>query len=89
MRKDDKMLRNDQGITTYKDASAQVGSIFTALVSNFDFLYEEEYGGGFRYKCYFLKQMQNIRNSLKSSCEIETEDFNDMIPNLNNDLAAT
>lgn len=76
-----------QGITTYKEASAQVSSLFIALVSNFDDLYEDEYGGGFRYKEEFLKQMQNIRATLRQAgVNFQPGEFEDVPPSLDEQL---
>lgn len=77
-----------QGIKTYKDASAQVGTLFTALVSNYDDIYEDSYGGGFRYKAFFLKQMQNIRASLLQAGLLNEDDFTD-VANLDQNLPAS
>lgn len=77
-----------QGITTYKDASAQVGSVFTALVCIYDDIYEDDYGGGFRLKSYFLKQMQNIRSTMSTTGLIRDDDFTDEPPRLDENLPA-
>lgn len=79
-----------QGIRTYKDASSRVITVFIALVTLYETqLYEEDYGGGFRYKEFFLKQMQNIRNSLVAAGIVDRDHFQDVPANLDEDLAAT
>lgn len=53
-----------QGFVTYKQASINVACLFTAICCVFEEMNELNVGG-FRYKEIFIKQMQNIRASLK------------------------
>lgn len=55
----------EKGFVTYKAASSQVGFLFAVLVTIYEDLHNREYGGYFHYKEKFLKDMQNIRATLR------------------------